>query len=73
MNWKKILSGVGKGIQIAAPIASDFGVPYASTVNEAVMAIYNDKERPNDHAVELMAAQIDAMSKEIAALRAQKK
>lgn len=62
MNLKKILKGVGKGVQIAAPIAEQFGVPGAKTVNEAVMLIHGDASRDNGDALLLMAAQMDHMN-----------
>jgi hypothetical protein len=69
MNLKKILKGIKKGVEIAAPIAAQFGVPGASTVDAALQGIHDNEHLSNDSAAELMAAQINDMHKQIEELK----
>ena len=60
-DWKKIFKVIGKGAEIALPIAADFGVPGAKTATQAVNMIQGDDALNNDSAVQLVAVQVDTM------------
>lgn len=65
MKFTSIVKKVAKiGTTQGLPIASAFGVPGASLVQDAIIAIQKDTARPNDDAVQLTGAAIDELDKQ---------